>query len=496
MIPLNHDIFMSLRQKVIHGAIWSAIASWGAQLTSTAVFLLLARLLGAEAFGLIALASVFLAFMQLFLDQGFSQAIVQRDSIETAHLDTAFWTSVAMSVLFVLGTIFGAGFVANFYSEPSLAAIIRWMSLSFLFGGLSSVQSAILQRNMQFKVLAARSLVATVACGIAGVGAAYMGLGLWSLVIKEIVYGVTGAILLWSTSDWRPGFRFSLRHFQELFSFGINVLGFNFIDFFNRRADDLLIGYFLGTVALGYYSVAYRILLTITGLLTNVTNQVALPALSRIQKEPEKMRNAFYKVTKYTSLVSFPVFLGVAVLAPELVAVLFGKSWLPSVPIMQILAFIGILHSSVEYFTSTVLLAMNKPSWRLKIILLTTVCNVIGFLVVVQWGIAAVALCYVVFGYLFSPISLVLVKRLIKIDLKQYLFQYRVPLFSASIMVTCILGMKQVLQSWPHPYINLAVYIAGGAISYSLGIALFWPDLFHRMYKLALATASFPIQKE
>jgi len=433
--------------------------------------------------------------MQLFLDQGFAQAIIQRDKIEAAHLDTAFWTSVLMATLFVLGTVAGAGFVAKFYSEPSLAAIIRWMSLSFLFSGLSSVQSAVLQRNMQFKILAARSLVATVACGIAGMSAAYMGLGVWSLVIKEIVFGLTSAILLWSTSNWRPGFRFSSQHFRELFSFGINIVGFNFLNFFNRRADDLLIGYFLGAVALGYYSVAYRILLIMIGLLTNVTNQVALPAFSRIQKEPERMRKAFYKVTKYTSLISLPVFIGIAILAPELITVLFGEEWLPSVPIMQILAFIGIVHSA-QYFMSTVLLAMNKPLWRLKIIFLTTVCNVIGFLIVVQWGIAAVAICYVTSGYLFSPLPLILVKKLIKIDIKQYLLQYSAPILSTLIMVACILGMKQVLQSWPHPYINLVAYVTGGVIAYSLGIAFLLPGLFNRIYRLALATASSPIQRK
>ncbi|MGB3765848.1 MAG: lipopolysaccharide biosynthesis protein [Phormidesmis sp.] len=486
---------MSLRQKVIHGTLWSAIESWGAQLASTAVFLLLARLLGAEAFGLVALASVFLAFMQLFLDQGFSLAIIQRDNIETAHLDTAFWTSVLMAALFVLGTVSGAGFVANFYSEPSLAPIIQWMSLSFLFGGLSSIQSAVLRRNMQFKKLAARSLVATVACGIAGVGAAYMGLGVWSLVIKEIVFGLTGAILLWSTSDWRPGFKFSIRHFQELFSFGISIIGFNFLDFFNRRADDLLIGYFLGAVALGYYSVAYRILMIMMGLLTKVISQVALPAFSRIQKEPERMSDAFYQATKYTNLVSFPIFLGIAVLAPELITILFGEAWLPSVLTMQILAFIGIIQS-MQYLTNTVFLAMNKPLWRLKIILLTTVCSVIGFWIVVRWGIAAVAICYVALNYLFAPISLILVKRLIKIDIRQYLLQYRAPLLSALIMGGCIFGMKQVLHSWPHPYINLTVYVAGGAIAYLLSIAFFFPDLFNRIYKLTLATASHPTRRK
>ncbi|MFG6102116.1 MOP flippase family protein [Leptothoe sp. EHU-05/26/07-4] len=478
---------MSLRQKAIQGAMWSAIEKWGAQLVSTAIFLLLARLLGAEAFGLVALANVFMYFMQIFLDQGFAQAIIQKDKLEPEHLDTAFWTSVLMGALFLLAVLAGAGAVANFYSEPELAPIIRWMSISFLFAGLSSVQSAILQRNMQFKVFAARSLVATAACGVAGIGAALMGLGVGSLVIKEIVFGSTGALMLWSSSDWRPGFRFSPQHFRELFSFGINIIGFNFLNFLSRRSDDLLIGYFLGTVALGYYNVAYRLLLIMIKLLTNVTAQVALPTFSRLQKEPERMRNAFYRVTRYTSLVSFPAFLGMAVLAPELIQTVFGDEWLPSVPVMQILALIGILQS-VQYFAGTVLLAMNKPLWRLRVIFMITVCNIVGFFVAVRWGISAVAASYVICVYLFSPVFLVLIKKLINIDLKKYFLQYTAPLLSSLLMVTSILGAKQILYDWDNAYITLILYSAIGFLVYLLGIMILSPGLFNQAYSLAISS--------
>ena len=476
---------MSLRQKAIRGTLWSAIDKWGAQLASTAIFLLLARLLGAEAFGLVALASVFLAFMQIFLDQGFAQAIIQKDELEPEHLDTAFWTSVLMGGLFVLMTFAGAGFAASLYKEPELAPIIRWMAISFLFGGLSSVQSAILQRNMHFKVLAARSFVATIACGVAGISAALMGLGVWSLVVKEVTFGLTGAVLLWSTSNWRPGFRFSPKHFNELFAFGISIVGFNFLDFFNRRSDDLLIGYFLGAIALGYYSVAYRLLLTMINLLTNVTIQVALPTFSKLQKEPERVREAFYQVTLYTSLVSFPTFLGVAALAPELIQTLFGNEWLPSVPVMRILALIGILQS-VEYFAGTVLLAMNKPLWRLKLIFVTTMCNTAGFFIAVRLGITAVAVSYVICGYLLAPIYLILMKKLIKIDFKRYLLQYKAPLLNSLIMTALILGTRQILQHWSNASLTLAVCTGVGITAYAIGIMLLLPTLFGHVRKLFL----------
>ena len=478
---------MSLRQRAIRGAMWSAIEKWGAQLVSTAIFLLLARLLGAEAFGLVALANVFMYFMQIFLDQGFAQAIIQKDELEPEHLDTAFWTSVLMGALFLVTILASAGVVANVYNEPDLAPIIRWMSISFLLAGLSSVQSAILQRNMQFKVFAARSLVATAVCGVAGIGAALLGLGVWSLVIKEITFGSTGAIMLWSSSSWRPGFRFSPEHFKELFAFGINIIGFNFLDFFNRRSDDLLIGYFLGAVALDYYNVAYRLLLIMIKLLTNVTIQVALPTFSKLQKEPDRMREAFYRVTRYTSLISFPAFLGMATLAPELIQTLFGNEWMPSVPVMRILALVGILQS-VQYFAGTVLLAMNKPLWRLRVVFLVTVCNIIGFFIAVRWGINAVAISYALCVYTFSPVFLLLVKKLININLKKYFLQYVSPLLSSLVMMVFILGAKQVLSSWPDSHITLAIYITTGAIVYLLGVMLLSPDLFNQTYRLALAS--------
>ncbi|PSN18836.1 colanic acid exporter [filamentous cyanobacterium CCP5] len=474
---------MSLGQRAIRGVMWSAAEKWGAQLFSTIVFLLLARLLGPETFGLVALAHVFLAFMQIFLDQGFAQAIIQRDELEPEHLDTAFWTSVLMGALFSVTVFIGAGLVANFYDEPQLAPIIRWLSFGFVFGGMSSVQAAILKRNMQFKVFAIRTIIATAVCGIAGVGAALAGLGVWSLVIKELVYSLMGALLLWSISDWRPGFRFSSKHFNELFSFGINIVGSNFLNFFNRRSDDMLIGYFLGPVALGYYSVAYRLLLIMIQLLTNITAQVALPTFSRMQKEPERLRNAFYKVTKYTSLISFPAFLGMAVLAPELVQVLFGEQWMPSIPVMRILAFGGILQS-VYQFNGTILLSIGKPAWKLGLQCLNATCNIITFLLLVQWGIIFVATGFVIRGYLLSPLPLLLIKKFIRIDLRIYLQQFLPPLSYSVLMAASIFAFQYLVRGWTlNSALLLALNIVVGCLSYALVIALISPNLIKEILR-------------
>lgn len=471
------------QQKIARGIVWSATQNWGSQGISFLVFLILARLLTPEAFGLVALASVFTAFLQIFLDTGFNDAIVQRTHVDREHLDTAFWTAILIGTGLTIAGIAGAGLAASFFQEPTLAPIISWLSLSFLFSALKSTQQGVLRRRLAFKSLAIRTLIATLVSGLAGITAAFMGFGVWSLVIKSLVNGVVGTVVLWRVSDWRPGLSFSRAHFKELFSFGINIIGINILNFFNRRSDDLLIGYFLGATTLGYYNIAYRLLLMGTNLLTGVISAVAFPAFSRLQKEPERLRRAFYTATQYTSLISFPAFIGLAVLAPELVPVVYGPQWAPSIPVMQVLAFIGILHS-IFYFNSSVIRALGKPAWVLGIGVLNATVNFTAFLLVVRWGIVAVAMAYVIRGYLLSPVPLLAIRRLIQLDFKLFLRQFVPPLVGCLFMVAVILGLKHVLANAVSLYWQLGLYTLAGATTYLLTLQLIAPALLRQLSSL------------
>lgn len=487
---------MSLRQKAAKGVVWSVIQKWGLEAISLLSFVALSRLLDPEAFGLVAMASVFTAFVQIFLDQGFGAAIVQRADVEQEHLDTAFWTSVLTGILMAVGALAAADLVAGFFQEPRLAPVLSWLSLSFILGGLSSTQLAILQREFAFKSLAARSLSATAVGGVVGVSMALAGFGVWSLVGQILVSGLAGVIVLWRASDWRPGFNFSRKHFTELFTFGISIIGNKTLIFFNRRSDDFLIGYFLGATMLGYYTIGYRLLLVMIRLVTGITNTVAFPTFSRLQHKPEQMRRAFYNVTQYTSLLAFPVFIGLALLAPELIPALFGEQWAPSIPVMQILALIGILQSLLV-FNGTVIKACGKPSWLLGIMLLTSVCSVIGFLLAVRWGIVAVAASLVIVGYLLAPVSYIAVRRLIQINIRTYLWQFAAPLSASLVMVAVIVGLKYLLERQAlNLYLQLSIYLTAGVVTYLLVILLTAPSLARQVLELvSLAFPSWKLRK-
>lgn len=474
----------NLRQKAVIGVLWSALDSWGRQFISLGVFLALARLLGPETFGLVALSSVFLGFLQVFLDQGFSQAIVQRQDVEREHLDTAFWTNLGVSALVAILSIACAGLVADSFKEPQITSIIRFLSLGFIINAFSSVQEAIFQRKLAFKSLAIRSLVAVVIGGVVGITMAFTGFGVWSLVGQQLSNSFVQVLVLWWVSDWRPGFRFSQRHFKELFAFGVNVMGMNFFNFLNRRSDDFLIGYFLGSTALGYYSVAYRLLLTLTQLLTSIIVKVSLPTFSRLQQEPERLRNALYQAIQFTSLITFPGFLATVILAPEIVTVIFGENWSPSIPVMQVLNLIGILYAYF-YFNASVMMAMGKPSWKLALDFIQAVSNVVAFAIAVQWGIVAVAAAYVIRSYLMAPLNIWVVWKLIHIDVKTYIRQGAVPLAGTVIMLTAIFAIKYFLNNVISSSAVLALGILVGVTVYVLSIFVIAPKLFWQVVNIA-----------
>ena len=481
---------MSLRQKAAQGVLWSVIQKWGRAGISIVTFVILSRLLDPEAFGLVALATVFTTFVEIFLDQGFSAAIVQRSELEPEHLDTAFWVNIFMGLLMTVGGMAAAGLIASFFDEPKLTPILRWLSTTFIISALSSTQVAILQRKLAFKSLALRSLAATTVGGVVGLVMAFSGLGVWSLVGQDLASGIAGVVILWRSSDWRPGIQVSAKHYKEMFTFGVSVVGNNALNIMLRRSDDLLIGYFLGPTLLGFYTIGYQLLLVIIRLVTEVTNTVAFPAFSRLQLERERMRRAFYNVTQYTSLIAFPIFIGLATLAPELVPAFFGEKWTPSIPVMQILAMIGILQS-VLFFNASVIRASGKPLWELGLMLLNTACNILGFLVAVRWGIVAVAASFVIVSYLVAPVSYVALRKLIQVDFRTYLRQFVPPLIASLTMVFAIAMLKYLLKDISmNLYLEFSIYVLTGALAYVLVIGLIARQLYQEL--LDLVSLVFP----
>ena len=456
-----HDI----TAKAISGVSWSITQRLASQAIQFVVFLLLARLLAPKGFGLLALALVYVGLVQIFVEQGFGDAIVQRDKLPAEYLDTAFWGSTVSGVLFCAIGFVLSGWIALLFSQPELAPIIRWLSVIFVINGLTTVPQSLLRRAMEFKSLALRSIIQSSLSGGVALGMAWRGLGVWSLVGQQIVAAFVGLVILWRATSWRPGLRVSGACFKQLLRFGGNVSGVNLLNVVNRQADNLVIGYFLGPVALGYYTIAYQVLVTVSNLLVGTMNNVALPLFSRMRGDCARLCQMLHKLTRLTCAVSAPVFIGITALAPEAIGSCLGNKWQPSVPALQVLCLIGILYAGF-YFHGPLLIAIGRPQWNLFLNAVQAVTNCGAFLIGVRWGIVGVATAYVLRAYLMSPVHFLVLRRELGLQPFAYLKQF-LPCTAAVIAMGLSVMTLKTLLPLARPLMTIAMAVPLGAVIYS-----------------------------
>jgi PST family polysaccharide transporter len=203
-----------------------------------------------------------------------------------------------------------------------------------------------------------------------------------------------------------------------------------------------------------------------------------------MQQDRERMLRAFYMGTKYASYIAFPIFIGLAVTASEVIPVVFGPQWTPSVPVMQVLAFIGLLHS-VTFFNGGVIMAMGKPSWRLMLNAINAVTNVVAFLIAVRWGIVAVAAAYVIRSYVTAPITPWVIRKLIGLSFSQYLRQFAIPLAGSLALAASILLLHNLVGSTISPKVLLIMEVGLGAVVYLAAIQLMAPSMLQNVVGLA-----------
>jgi PST family polysaccharide transporter len=457
---------MTLRKKVIHGAKWTVIQEIIGQALDFSIIIILARLLDPKDFGVITIATVIIAAIEPLVSQGLGVAIIQKKEIEKEHLDTAFWSTFIFGGILTLFFAISAQWWSTLFSEPELTNVLTWLSISIVLTSLTTVQEAILQRNLNFKVFAIRSSTGKLIGGIVGVTLAFYGYGVWSLVARYLATSFSSVILLWGISHWRPRFLFSKKHFKELFSFGIQVMSNDFMVFINRNSDSLLISYFLGSTALGYYNTAYKLMSLVFMLVSRTVSQVGMPAFARLQNDKKRLSKAFYDVSQLISLIAFPAFLGMLVLVPEIVTLLLGAKWGQSIPVLQILLLIGIVHCLLSPMVA-ILVGAGKPGLRLKLQIVDSLVNLIGFSVAVHWGINWVAASYVIVGCVLTPLWYWAIRKVIHIRGVDYFKLLMRPLLITIVVMLAILGTKWASLDGVGNIYFVILSIIGGVSIYS-----------------------------
>lgn len=380
----------NLRARATSGIGWMVVERWGSRFLSLIVLVILTRALNPEDFGLISIAAAFIAVLQVFVDSGFSKALIQKAHLAPKDASTAFWSSLAISALLGTALLASAPTIAEMLGEARLEPVLQVLSLALPIIALSQTPAALLEREFHFRALSIRQLVGVLAGSAVAVLLAFAGAGVWALVAQTLVASTVSVITLWASTSWRPRFEFSIVSLRNLGSVGVTVLGIELLDAIQANIDKLVIGVFFTAEQLGYYFLAQRIGTILIELVTSVISRVSFTTFSRVQHDLVRLNRIFNQLTFAACAVSIPVFALVALLAPQIVPFLFGDNWDESIPLMWILAP-GWALGAVMYFDRTVLLATRHTKAALGLALAQNIVGIAMVFAFIPFGVAGIA---------------------------------------------------------------------------------------------------------
>lgn len=390
---------MSLTHQSLSAVFWSGADVFMRQGLQFFVSILLARLLSPDDFGVLAMLYLFTGIAGLFIDSGFSSALVQRQDITPADESTVFFFNLGAGLVVALGLCWAAPWIAAFFEQPVLQGLTYVMALNLFLGAFGAIQNVLLTKTLNFKLLMKIGVVASLLSGVLAVILAWQGFGVWSLALQTLVSTVITVALLWRWHPWRPQWVFSFTALRSLFRFGGFLLLSGLLDTIYTRLYSVIIGKLFSARELGFYTRAASTQQLPVNVLTNVLNRVAFPVFSAAAADKAQLARGVRKALRTIMLFNIPAMLGLMVVAEPLVITLFGEKWLPSVPILQVLCLAGVLWP-LHVINLNVLMAQGHSNLFFRIEVLKKIIGVVAIAVASFYGILAIAWSQVVVGVL------------------------------------------------------------------------------------------------
>jgi O-antigen/teichoic acid export membrane protein len=463
-----------LQAKAARGVKWQMIEIAGRHVVSLFVFTALARLLDPPSFGLVALVALYLSIASILNEQGLVTALIQRSRLEREHLNSAFWFKCFSACVLCAVTIIFAGPLAALFKEPRIAPLLRWASLTLVIDATARVHAALFMKNLDLRRPALRTLLANLIGGIVGVVMALSGCGVWALVGQQLAASITGATFLWLASDWRPQMQFSWPHLKELMGMGTAISVTALIRVVSGGADRFCIARYLGSGVLGHYAIAGKFVELICSALYQPAMAVAQPALAMLQHDRPRYMNALYKAMSLNAIVTFPVLIGLAVVARDAIPLLFGAKWQEAAPILQLMT-IYVLTQGVQVFFQSMLLAVDKPAALLTLNVMTAAGGVVACVIGVQYGIRGILFGLTVNSILMGGITFVYLASRLRLSIAAFWKPCLWPAVAVLCMVAATYFVRAELWAAASS-VRLIAQIASGAAVYCGIVTLFARD--------------------
>lgn len=381
----------NLKLKVIRSGFWSLGSNWLSRGLGIIKMIILARLLLPLDFGILGLAILSINILNVFSETGIESALIQRQKIGKAELDTAWTIKIIRGLILFVLLFMCAGWFASYFDNASLKPILKVMAVVFLLEGCTNIGIVFFQKELEFKKKAILLLSADFAAFTAAILLAFWLRNVWALVLGSIVWATVKCLGSFRIHLYRPRIRWDWPVAKGLLNFGKHIFWITLMTFVVTSGDDAMVGKLLGLTILGFYTMAYNIANFPVASLAGIVGKISFPAYSILQNEPERLKEAFGKVFEAVMIILLPLTGLIFLLAQDFTAVCLGEKWLPMVPALKILCLFGLFRGLTNVFAA-LHLAVNRPNIQSR----NKTIEMVAFLVLVyplalKWGLVGVS---------------------------------------------------------------------------------------------------------
>lgn len=447
---------------VISNFLWRFAERCGAQLVTFIVSIVLARILSPNDYGTIALVTVFITILQVFIDSGLSTALIQKKDADDLDFSSVFYFNFVVCIILYLLMFFSAPYIAKFYNDLSLTPIIRVISLTLIISGVKGVQQSYVSRNMLFKRFFFSTLGGTIFSAVLGIAMAYAGFGVWAIVFQQLSNNTIDTLILWITVKWRPVKKFSWLRLKNLLSFGWKLLASSLLDTVYNNLRNMIIGKLYTPADLAFYNQGDKFpKLIVTNINTSI-DSVLLPTMSNEQDNPVRVKEMTRRAIKTSTYIMAPLMIGLAFCAEPIVRLVLTDKWLPCVPYLRIFC-VTYLFWPIHTANLNAINSMGRSDLFLKLEILKKIIGMILLLSTMWFGVMAMA-----YSLLISSFTSQLINTWPNRYLLKYSYIDQIKDILPNILMSLIMGVFVYFISYLHlsVLVSLIIQILLGGIIY------------------------------
>lgn len=471
---------MEDKKSIVKNLSWRFLERCGAQGVAFIVSIILARLLAPELYGTIALVTVFTTILNVFVDSGLGNALIQKKDTDDLDFSTVFYFNIVICIILYCLMFLFAPFIASFYKEEALIPVIRVLSLTLVISGIKNVQQAYVSRTMQFKRFFFATLGGTIGAAVVGITMAYVGCGVWALVAQQIINATMDTIILWCTVKWRPKKMFSIHRLKTLLSFGWKLLVSSLIDVVYNNIRQLIIGKMYSSSDLAYYNRGKQFPnLIVTNVNTSI-DSVLLPTMSREQDNNMRVKSMTRRAMKTSTYIMAPLMIGLACCAEQVVKLILTEKWLPCVPFLQIFC-ITFMFYPIHTANLNAIKAMGRSDLFLKLEIKKKLVGIILLLSTMWYGVMAMT-----YSLLVSSVISQIINSLPNRKLLNYGYLEQLKDIFPGIVLSVIMGICVFLIGYLplSTIVLLIIQVTSGAVIYISLSAAFHLEAFEYVWNL------------